>query len=259
MSEGAKSAGGVVTPADGGSQEGAGGRGPEGGDDRIAAIRARVVGAALPHVVFDGWTDRTLAQAVEETGVDPALSRLAFPRGGVDLALAWHDAMDAELVRRLAGEDLLGLRFRDRVAHAIALRLELVSRDREAVRRAAALFALPNHAAAGARAIWRTADTIWTALGDTSRDYNWYSKRATLSAVYSSCLLYWLGDESPNFERTREFIQRRIDDVMRFEETKSRIAGNPLAKALMRGPMRLLERVRAPGGPPADLPGAWRR
>ena len=86
------------------------------------------------------------------------------------------------------------------------------------MRRGAALFALPHHAADGARAIWHTADTIWTALGDDSRDFNWYSKRTTLSAVYSSALLYWLGDETPGASATREFVGRRIDNVMQVEE-----------------------------------------
>ena len=140
--------------------------------------------------------DRTLAAAVREAGVEPGLARLAFPRGGVDLALAFHNGKDAELAAELASADLLGLRFRDRVAWAIMRRLELVAGDREAVRRGATLFALPMHAADAARAIWRTSDTIWTALGDSPRDFSWYTKRATLSAVYSSALLYWLGDET---------------------------------------------------------------
>ena len=181
---------------------------PSGGDP------PGVIAAALPHVPFDGWTDRTLAHAVEDAGVDPGLSRLVFPRGGVDLALAFHHERDAALAADLAAADLLGLRFRDRVAHAVMRRLELVAPEREAVRRGVALFALPHHAADGARAIWRTADTIWTALGDDSRDFNWYSKRTTLSAVFSSALLYWLGDNSPELlgdPRVRRPAHRRRD------------------------------------------------
>ena len=229
-------------------------------DDHLAATRRAVIAAALPHVAFDGWTDRTLAEAVEDAGVDPGLSRLAFPRGGVDLALAFHRERDRALAEDLASADLLGLRFRDRVAYAVMRRLELVAGEREAVRRGAALFALPHHAADGARAIWHTADTIWTALGDESRDFAWYSKRATLSAVYSAALLYWLGDETPDTQATREFVGRRIDNVMQFEQLKTRIRGNPLAAAMLKGPQAILDRVRAPGNtPPSDLPGSWRR
>jgi ubiquinone biosynthesis protein COQ9 len=228
-------------------------------DDHLAATRKAVIAAALPHVAFDGWTDRTLAHAVEDTGVDPGLSRLAFPRGGIDLLLAFHYARDAQLMDDLASADLLGLRFRDRIAYAVMHRLELAAPDREAVRRGVALLALPHHAADGARAIWHTADCIWTALGDTSRDFNWYSKRATLSAVYSSAVLYWLGDASPGASATREFINRRIDNVMQIEDVKAKVRGNPIAAAMLKGPQAILDRIRAPGDTPSDLPGSFRR
>jgi len=221
---------------------------PRGEDDHLAATRRAVLAAALPQVAFDGWSDRTLALAVEDAGVDPGLSRLAFPRGGLELAADLADA------------DLQGLRFRDRVAHAVMRRLEIAAGEREAVRRAAAYFALPHHAADGARAIWHTADTIWTALGDDSRDFAWYSKRATLSAVYSSALLYWLGDEAPGATATREFVARRIDDVMRIEGLKARLRENPVAALMMKGPQAVLDRVRAPGAGRRDaMPGSWRR
>ena len=136
-------------------------------------------------------------------------------------------------------------------------RLELVAGEREAVRRGVALFALPHHAADGARAIWHTADAIWNALGDTSRDFSWYSKRATLSAVYSSALLYWLGDDSPGASATREFVGRRIDDVMQFEELKGGarqpVRGGDAQGAA--GDARPGPRAR----PRADLPGSVRR
>lgn len=223
-------------------------------------LRRAVIDAALPHVVFDGWTDKTLAVAVQDSGVDPAASRLEFPRGGVDLALAYHYLRDADLRARLGSTDLALMRFRDRVSGAVMTRLELVAGEREEVRRAVALFALPNHATDGARAIWHTADTIWTALGDTSRDINWYTKRTTLSAVYSSALLYWLGDDSEGSLATRAFVDRRIEDVMRIEGVKARIARNPLAAAMMKAPMRFIDRVKAPEAQqPDDLPGSCRR
>ena len=225
--------------------------------DRLEQTRSCVVAAALPHVAFDGWTGRSLAAAIEDAGADPALARTAFPRGGIDLALAFHDDRDRALAEDLARADLDGLRFRDRIAFAVVRRLELVRPEREAVRRAVALCALPHHAPAGARAIWRTADTIWNALGDTSRDFNWYSKRATLAGVYSAALLYWLGDETPSGSATRDFVGRRIDEVMRFEEIKGRIRSNPVAAAVLKGPLALLARVRAPADPrDSDLPGS---
>jgi ubiquinone biosynthesis protein COQ9 len=226
--------------------------------DHITATRVAVIAAALPHVAFDGWSAATLEAAVAEARVDAGLARQAFPRGGIEMAIAFHNARDAELAQALSQADLAAMRYSERVAHAVMLRLELVAADREAVRRAAALFALPVYSAEGARAVWHTADTIWTALGDTSRDYNWYTKRATLSAVISSSLLYWLGDDSPGFSATREFVARRIENVMQFEKFKAQVRKNPLAEMFRKGPGRLLDQVTAPDNtPPSDLPGFW--
>jgi len=223
------------------------------GENGTDAAKDRVLDACLPHVAFDGWSEATLRAASADSGVAPALARALFPRGGVDLALAWHRRGDAALPAVLAARDLVGMRYRDKIALAVRLRLELIP-DAEAVRRAAALFALPQHAGDGARAIWATADTIWRALGDSSTDVNWYTKRATLSAVYSSTGLYWLGDASPGHAATWEFLDRRIDGVMAFEKIKAQMRDNSLVKAVLAGPLRAMDRITA-FKQPQDLPG----
>ena len=96
--------------------------------------------------------------------------------------------------------------------------------------------ALPQHAAEGAGLVWGTCDRIWAAIGDSSADVNWYTKRLTLSSVYSATVLYWLGDNSPNHQDTWTFLDRRIENVMQFEKFKAQVNANPLAKQLLAGP-----------------------
>lgn len=218
----------------------------QGEADHLDETRARVLEAALPDVAFDGWSERTLRTAVEASGVDPGLARIAFPRGAVDLALFFHYDADRRLAATLAAAPLPEMRVRERVAFAVRKRLELVARDREAVRRGATLFALPMYAPDGARAIWHTADVIWTALGDLSDDANWYTKRAILSGVYGSTVLFWLGDTSEGFSATWAFLDRRIEGVMTFERLKARINGNPIGRLAMVGPNLAARLVRPP-------------
>ena len=220
-------------------------------EDR-ATTRESLLEAALPHVVFDGWSEATLKAAARDIGVEPSLARVLFPRGAVDLAVAYHQRGDRAMLAGLAAADLAAMRFRDKVRLAVRLRLEAAERD--LVRRGSALFALPQHLATGAGLVWGTADAIWRALGDTSQDLNWYSKRATLSAVYSATALYWLGDESDGHKATWEFLDRRIEGVMRFEKTKADFRASALGKALA-GPMKIFDRIKAPAPVPADLPG----
>jgi len=219
-------------------------------NDHIEQARASLLAAALPHVTFDGWMGETFNLAVADSGVDAGLAKQACPRGGLDLAVAYHRQGDARLATFLAETDLSDMRFRDRVGAAVRERLTAL--DKDAVRRAMSLFALPQYASEGSKLLWDTADTIWIGLGDTSEDINWYTKRASLSAVYSATLLFWLGDTSEDASDTWDFLDRRIENVMQFEKFKARVSGTPLAKGLS----GIFDRIKAPSKtPPTDLPG----
>jgi ubiquinone biosynthesis protein COQ9 len=207
-----------------------------------------LLAAALDHALFDGFSQAAIDAARADLEMSADEAKMLLPRGAVDLALAYHRQGDAQMVELLRAEDLSAMRFRDRISHAVRLRLEVA--DRELVRRGFSLFALPQYAAIGSKALWETADHIWTTLGDTSRDINWYTKRASLSAVYSSTALYWLGDESVDNHATWEFLDRRIENVMQFEKAKAQAKDNPLARAFMKGPGKLFDLVQAPNGTP---------
>ncbi|WP_300547960.1 COQ9 family protein [Roseovarius sp.] len=220
-------------------------------------LMTRLLDAAKMHVPFDGWSEATLRAAAQDADIAPGLVAAICPRGAVDLALAYHEAGDHEMLARLEAADLDDMRFRDRIAFAVRARLEAVE-DKELVRRGMTLFSLPSHAADGARAIWQTCDRIWLALGDSSDDVNWYTKRATLSGVYGATVLYWLGDDSEDNARTWEFLDRRIEDVMTIEKIKARARGNRLVAGLMAGPLGFLGRIRAPqAGAATGMPGRW--
>lgn len=179
--------------------------------------RERLAEAAITHVAFDGMNEKALRAGARDIGIPPEAALAFFPGGGADLAAWIHRRGDARLAEWM--KDAPAGRISDRIANAIWQRLEFA--DVELVRAASAVLALPQNQPLGARLVWNTADTIWNGLGDSSRDVNWYSKRATLSAVYAASVLYWLGDLSADHADTRAFIDRRIAGVMQFEKLKA--------------------------------------
>ena len=222
-------------------------------------LKSTLLEAILPHVAFDGWAEAAFSAACDDSGIDQKLARLTCARGALDLAVWFHETGDQKMIDALQKTDMSDMRFRDKVALAVRLRLDTVE-DKEAVRRGATLFALPHNARLGSGLIWGTADAIWTTLGDTSCDVNWYTKRATLSAVYSITVLFWLGDESPKQEATWAFLDRRIDNVMQFEKLKSQVRTSKSLQNLMRGPNWVLSKIKAPtSNRPSNMPGFWNK
>ena len=222
-------------------------------------MQAQLLAAALPHVAFDGWSETSLRAACQDLSITRQMAALACPRGAIDLAIRFHHDGDDAMQVVLQKTDINAMKIREKITFSVRARLDAI-RDKEAVRRGATLMALQQHAAEGAGLVWGTCDRIWAAIGDSSADVNWYTKRLTLSSVYSATVLYWLGDNSPNHQDTWTFLDRRIENVMQFEKFKAQVNANPLAKQLLAGPNWLLSKIKAPSGvPTVDLPGNWSR
>jgi ubiquinone biosynthesis protein COQ9 len=201
--------------------------------------------AALPNVAFDGWSNSTFEAACRETDISERKARLFCPRGALDLAVAFHKWGDDQFEISFKKKRISKLKVREKIKKAVELRIKLAS-DKEAVRRGVALFALPIYAFEGSRLIWDTADLIWELIGDNSEDYNWYSKRTILSAVYAATVLYWLGDNSEGNEETWHFLDRRIEDVMKFENAKVILKTNKFTKEFNGLAGKFLKKIKRP-------------
>ncbi len=178
--------------------------------------------AALPaHAAFDGWNESALTAAAADIGADPDIARLAFPDGAIQMIDAWTAQIDAALGARFTADDLMAMKIRTRIASLVRARIELAAPHREAVRRALAVLAMPQNVAAASRLLWRTCGGIWRLAGDTATDFNHYTKRAMLGAVYTATLLYWLDDDSEDWSETWAFLDRRIENVMQIEKAKA--------------------------------------
>ena len=182
--------------------------------------KKQILDAVLDHVMFDGWSDKAIKAAAKDLTLDPFVISELFPKGPIDLIAFFVEVADDQMEAALQSKEVMSLKIRERITLAVRLRLEMYAPYREAVRNALTLMALPQNAPRGLKLTAGTVSRMWYATGDTSTDYNYYTKRLTLSAVYSSTLLYWLEDQSEGCAKTWEFLDRRIENVMQFETAK---------------------------------------
>ena len=192
--------------------------------DEMRLVLAPLIPA---EAAFDGWSDEALVRAAGAAGIDPGAARLAFPGGAPDMIDAWFADIDVRMAAALPAETLAEMPVHKRIRAAILKRLDIVRPHREALRRALAVLAMPRNLPLAAKLSWRSADAMWRLAGDTATDYNHYTKRAILSAVYGSTVLAWLDDEGEDEAETRAFLDRRLGNVADFEKLKSKLRGAP--------------------------------
>ena len=201
---------------------------------------------ALPvgeNAVFDGWSRAAVDSAAQQLGLDPVQARLAIPKSQPGLIDLYIQEVDRALEAYFTPERLAPMKIREKIRALVWRRLEVMGPAREAVRRALAILAMPQNLPLALRISWRSADVMWRIAGDTSTDYNYYTKRMTLGAVYASTLLVWLDDQSEAWTETAAFLDRRIDDVMRFEKFKAQWRGSSDNRLSL---SRFLGRLRYP-------------
>jgi len=191
-------------------------------DDK--ALRTAVLLAALPHAAFDGFIDSVLDKAGKEAGFSKLEVARLFEGGPASLVEFYSGWADDQMEAKLAAMDLKAMKIRMRIAAAVWARLDALKSHKEAARRAAAMLSLPMNAALGAKLMYRTVDAMWRAVGDTSTDFNFYTKRGILAGVYGATAMRWFTDDSDDQKATEEFLAARIDNVMQFEKFKAKAA-----------------------------------
>lgn len=212
-------------------------------DLTLAEVRLLLAPKIARAAAFDGWTMAAVEMAAQETGVDPGTARIAFPGGAMDMIDAWTQSVDAQMVEALPAGQIGNLPIRERIRRLVQFRLDAVGADREALRRALSIMALPQNLARAAQLGWRSADAMWRLAGDVATDYNHYTKRATLGSIYAATLTVFAHDTSDDLAETRAFLDRRIEGVMKFEKAKARLLAN---RDMHFSPARFLGRLRYP-------------
>ncbi|MEO1473690.1 MAG: COQ9 family protein [Pseudomonadota bacterium] len=198
-----------------------------------ATLRARWLEALLPHIAFDGWTDKAARSAAETADLSPAEQALAAPRGVIDLIDHLFDAAEDQARATIAAADITGLGVRDKVTLGVKAWLAALEPDREAVRKAAMKGFLPWMAGDAIERTWSVADMVWSATGDPSEDYNKYSKRGLLAATLPLIVLKWLDEDDE--DKMDTYIRARLTGAMRLGQ-----AGGTVAKPVL----NVLERLR---------------
>lgn len=191
--------------------------------DPDSQARDRLADAVAAEAAFEGWTRAGLRAAARGLDLPAGEADRLFPGGPIQVLTHLSERADLRTVRDMETEGVGSLKIRDRIRSAVRFRLERHAGQREAVRRALAVLSLPFNAGLALKLLYKTVDAMWYAAGDTSTDFNFYTKRATLAGVYSSTLLYWLNDRSEGSTATWAFLDRRIDDVMKIEKLKSQV------------------------------------
>ena len=186
-------------------------------------LRLLLAPAIADAAAFDGWSDTAVRDAAVSQGIDPDAAAFAFSGGAMDMIEAWVRSVDQAMIAAWPAEKIAPLKIRERIRTLVQFRLDAIAGQKEALRRALSIMAMPQNVARSTRLGWSSADAMWRLAGDTATDYNHYTKRLTLGSIYAATLAFYVNDTSDDHAETRAFLDRRIEGIMKFEKVKARV------------------------------------
>jgi ubiquinone biosynthesis protein COQ9 len=155
----------------------------------------RLFESILPQVAFDGFDLATMRNGAVTLGYPVEMIDAWFPQGKRDLYAQFARFIDRRLIAALhQPQTSRPSRTRDRIAQAIRQRFEILEPYRLAEEIACAFWAVSRLGGKkrALHSLYQSADVIWHYAGDTSTDYNRYTKRILLAKVLGQLTVQWI-------------------------------------------------------------------
>ncbi|XP_068027185.1 ubiquinone biosynthesis protein COQ9, mitochondrial [Melanerpes formicivorus] len=192
-------------------------------------LQQRILSAALPFVPQLGWTAEAIAEGAKSLGLSGAAAGM-FHSDGSDLVLHFVSQCNsrlAELLRQQQKQVQLGEAERKPTAQflrdAVEARLRMLIPYIEQWPQALSILLLPHNVPSSLSLLTSMIDDILHYAGDQATDFNWYTRRAVLTAIYSTSELVMLQDSSQDFQDTWHFLESRVADAMSMSSTAEQV------------------------------------
>ena len=141
--------------------------------------------------------------------------------GVSSLILCINIFINQEMKNCISG-DFKKLRVNEKIRFLILNRLKIIDKffDKKSIFK---LVVKQKSLSKASLMLFNVSDEIWHLSGDKSTDFNYYTKRIILMNVYSVSFVYFLNDNSAEYTKTKDLIDKQISNVLKFGKLKSKL------------------------------------
>ena len=187
-------------------------------------LKQKILKESIKIVATEGWHKGVLAKASESASLNSSVGTIAFPGGIAELVEFFTHHIDQEMMKEFNKLDVSGMRIHEKIRNCVVSRLIVFNSYQATCEKTIKFLSLPTNLKLSMKILWHTVDYIWhEAAQDQSTDFNYYTKRMLLMAVYSSTLMHWLSDKSEGKKDSIEFLDRRLKNVGMINKIKQKI------------------------------------
>ncbi|WP_236869874.1 COQ9 family protein [Candidatus Bandiella numerosa] len=179
--------------------------------ENIKQLKNDVLFSVIEILPYEAFDINIISKACKNIGLQSEYASLLFPNGRAEFLEVFRDYIDEIMVERIKNELSEVKSITSRIFESLKIRFEILDKYKIIIPKIIAFYSMPWNHLKLYPYTWKSMNLIWrTAGNDKSTDFNYYTKRGLLTGVYWATLLYWLSDESTNYESTHDFLNRKL-------------------------------------------------
>ena len=183
--------------------------------------RQVVLRFAKEFVSENGLTKNCLENISKKYGLNTDETDLLFPQGNIDLIKFALEQLNNDLEVYCKQIDLIRLPIHKRIRKVLLSKISLMNKDKPFYRSIFLNLLIPKKNFSLSSQLYNSVDQLWFIAGDSSTDFNFYTKRLILSGIYSRVMLFFFNNN--NQEELENILDESLKRVSKIPEIKSKL------------------------------------
>ena len=183
--------------------------------------RLRILKLAKPIIAKEGLNSNTFETIAVKHNLNINEIHLLFPQGNKDLLKYSLEQLNIELQKYCKSIDLIRLPLHKRIRRILLSKIAIMNKEKNFYKKIFLKSLLPNRTISLSKQLYKSIDQIWYLAGDTSVDFNFYTKRLILAGIYSRVVLFFFNNNNQN--ELENLLDLNLKRVAKIPELKSKI------------------------------------
>ena len=183
--------------------------------------RQEVLKFAKAFVSEKGLIKNCLENISKKYGLNTDETDLLFPQGNIDLIKFALEQLNNDLEVYCRQIDLIRLPIHKRIRKVLLSKISLMNKDKPFYKSIFLNLLIPKKNFSLSSQLYNSVDQLWFIAGDSSTDFNFYTKRLILSGIYSRVMLFFFNNN--NQEELENILDENLKRVSKIPEIKSKL------------------------------------
>ncbi len=175
--------------------------------------KQKLLEAIINIVEINGWSSNVFQKLKNKNIIKISDLMINFPDEDKDLLIFVINELNYLMEKKINKRDIMNLPISKRIKRILITRFEILKNNKKFYKKTFNYLLLPKNIKLMKNNLYKSVDQMWYLAGDNSTDFNFYTKRLTLSFIYVNALFTFYKNDKSNVEDNIDINLKKISKI----------------------------------------------